>query len=319
MSLSREEIQVRLGIDSSQMQSQGAHAESYIEHLGQKMVTKLNRLIGVSIFHMALHLVQELLPTAEEFWDRIYGVEKGEDTKLDRLREKFHRLRESIEKATIAYEKSVFESAYKHESDTGKKKMLDREIEKNTAEQMKQSEKAKEARESASYWKKKGRDEDDFKRMQNKIAEAATADSEKLRLQIEYVKLTDQLTDLEEDIAKKKERQAEAARREAESNAKSAKSTYDKWQHATKSLAEAMAGDKPGVGDVDPSGAGHYEHIRGRSGLGSNRFIPNRLSAEDIRARDRADKIAELKDAAERTALVLEGFDEKGISFRAAQ
>lgn len=156
-------------------------------------------------------------------------------------------------------------------------------------------------------------------KMSKKADQAYEEENEKKKweLQREAATIKEEILSIEKEITDEHEKQLEKQRKLDEAEAKRFTRLLRDHQHALKNLQDAQALDKPGVGDIDPSGAGSWQHIPGRSGLGSSRFVPRTLTAEDIRIRDRNEKIAELKDAAQHTSDMLDKFYNEGFQIKA--
>lgn len=344
MSINREEIQVKLGIDNSQVGGGLAQAESalsrFADKVEHKFTKKLNKVVFGGLVGMAFHFAKELLPTAEEFWDWVYGVDEKNTSRTEKFLNRMRELRESVLKLKEAFEKKAEANFFDSLADPARAMYLKRHMEELTdsaVDAQKLMAQLEEKRDSMSPPRPtvafsldprtgfrrvipptEQQQNDYLKERQALTEKIAATDLRATQIAIDKVETEKKLRDVEREITKQKQQQAEAVSRQADAEGRKAKQAYDEWLLANKRLSDAMGPDRPGVGDIDPSGAGYWEHIHGRSGLGSNRFVPRRLTEEDIRIRDRAEKIAELKEAAERTAKVLEGFDANGIFIKAS-
>lgn len=108
MAINREEVQVRIGVDSSAVSAGMAKVSFQVNKFVQDTGKKLLSLAKANIWLAAADLLQQALPTAEEFWNRVYGVDEATTKKFQDSLSRLKTLRAELEQSKSQLAKAEF-------------------------------------------------------------------------------------------------------------------------------------------------------------------------------------------------------------------
>jgi hypothetical protein len=124
MASTREEVKIRLGVDGSQVNAGLMSVRQKINKFADDTQRKLASLFRANIYMAAANLLQGLIPTIEEFWEKFYGTDERsmENSKIanDRIRA----LVKTLKDAKAELEKTIADIAFKNANPEGKIKIL---------------------------------------------------------------------------------------------------------------------------------------------------------------------------------------------------
>lgn len=111
MAITREEVRIRMAVDSSALSAGMTTASAQVNRFVADTGKKLMSLARANIWLMGADLLRQALPTAEEFWNKIYGVDEASTKKYEETMNRFRSLRAEIQKTREALAKSAFDEA----------------------------------------------------------------------------------------------------------------------------------------------------------------------------------------------------------------
>jgi hypothetical protein len=111
MALSKEEISLRLGVDGRAISPGLAGASRQINKFASDSVKKLTSILKANVFIAAADLLRQLIPTAQEFWEKIYGA----DEESIRMADEAHQRIKNLAKQVRESRDSVILSEREHE------------------------------------------------------------------------------------------------------------------------------------------------------------------------------------------------------------
>lgn len=117
MALSKEEIAIRVGVDSRAISPGLAGASRQINKFADDSIKKLNSILKANVFLAAADLFRQLIPSAQEFWEKYYGA----DEESLRMADEAHARIKSLAKAIEDSRKSVEKAKAKDEFDKADK------------------------------------------------------------------------------------------------------------------------------------------------------------------------------------------------------
>lgn len=143
MAQTREEVTVALGVDNTQLASGLAQSESFMTNFADKIESKFTRKFNKllygglvsTFFNLIKQAMEELLPTAEEFWNSVYGNNDKSTSIFEARRKELRSLREELEKSLPLLEKFFADRKFKRADDGGKVEILNQKIDENRAAQ----------------------------------------------------------------------------------------------------------------------------------------------------------------------------------------
>ena len=303
MGMTQEELVVRLGLDSTRLNSGLRESEAQVTKFQKQIKQSMTGLLKTNIMGLWMEVFGQFRDQWDNLtkWmaDRLYSVtaEANRGGRLNAQADVWRQANKERWTAELAAAKEQNDLAKVRQAEA----MLGREVE---LEGLSPEARARRALEFA---------EADLKLLRGKInlqgtaLEMETASLAVAKQQLEISKLKRELTKSEEDSAKKKN---DLAREEG----KRAFDAYQDMRSAKSALDAALAESSQGA-----SSGGSWQHVSGRSGWGSSRFVPNRSNQDLTTRADQMKKIEELKAVFERSTKVLEGFDERGIQIKAAE
>lgn len=97
--LSQEEIRIRAGLDYSKVTAGLTDIRSQVFKLANDVPKKLYGLLKANLYVAAGSMIAELLPSWQELWDKVYGVDADTDKRLQDSAKNINTLRKTLEKA----------------------------------------------------------------------------------------------------------------------------------------------------------------------------------------------------------------------------
>lgn len=122
--LTQEEIRIKAGLDYSRVTAGLNSIRGQVNKLAADVPKKLTSLLKANLYASAAGIIAEILPTWQEIWDKVYGVDAEADKRLEESGKKLKNLRKSLkdsqDEITDIWKKSQMEGA----SPIGKAEML---------------------------------------------------------------------------------------------------------------------------------------------------------------------------------------------------
>lgn len=229
MSLTREEVSIQLGVNNTQLSTGLAQADgmvsTFADKVSHKFEKKFNKIFYGGLVGLAFHTFKELLPTANEFWDAVYGVGEGDAERFDQMRERFHKIAETIRGLKEKLEDLSDARILKHETDSGKDKFLSDKLAENyekQAELRQQEEAARKASIGAKNYAQQIEQQNpeaaeyQRQRSKDKMNEAAKFLEQRMQLEIKAASLEDKLEEHRAAVKKRHDEEVEANERTRE-------------------------------------------------------------------------------------------------------
>lgn len=139
MAITNEEVKIKLGVDGSQVGPALAGQSAVFNKFITGMKSQLMSLARTNVYLMAVTVIKELLPTAQEFWDSVYGVDEAGSERIRKSNENLRKLRQEVMTTKAALNKAFEERSLRDADNLGKEaifegKMADNQSEKARAE-----------------------------------------------------------------------------------------------------------------------------------------------------------------------------------------
>lgn len=111
----REEISFRLGVDSRAAITGIERIQNQITRFSNDAMKKLGSIFKANVFAAATDVAVQLLPTWDEIWNTVYGVDEKTTQRLQEQSENLRKIRDNLKKSAKeladAKEKADFEDA----------------------------------------------------------------------------------------------------------------------------------------------------------------------------------------------------------------
>lgn len=118
--LAAEQARAEMLMQSEAAGAQSALVSKTLSTLGSKAI----HLLKANLYLAAADLIYQLIPTAEEFWSKIYGVDPESTAKLQEQNDRLHQLRQNLKETMDAYKTSIRELQFGRQGETGKQEIL---------------------------------------------------------------------------------------------------------------------------------------------------------------------------------------------------
>lgn len=284
----REEVLLRMGLDQKPLQRDLKSVQGQFQLLSNRILKdsknftsqlsgQIMSALRTNVYLAGLTLLQQLLPSAEEFWDSFYGVGKGDDVRLDKMRARFTSLRQELAKLQESVAKTEWDKFFGKETDEGKLVM----ISKRMSEIRKEQEKLQYLIDRFGS----GAKPSDPVLREKWITMVAEARIKSLTLQEEMLKLTEKEEKVHENIAETKEKDREKQKRADKEHGQAIDRVRDAiiaQQQAARDLAQSTR-DRSGnsLEDIANSQEGFMRHNPRRF---RNEFVgpPGKQAAQEV-------------------------------------
>jgi len=122
--LSQHEIRIKAGLDYSKVTAGLTDIRAQVFKLAKDVPNKLSSLLKANLYTAAAGLISEALPSWDEIWNKVYGVDEAGTKRLEESTKRLRTIREEAQKAAQSLE-DAFKKARFQDSDTlGKRGML---------------------------------------------------------------------------------------------------------------------------------------------------------------------------------------------------
>ena len=122
--LSQDEIRIKAGLDYSNVTAGLTDIRAQVFKLAKDVPNKLSGLLKANLYTAAAGLVAEVLPSWDEIWSRVYGVDEAGTKRLEESNKRLRTIREEAQKAAQSLD-DAFKKARFQDADTlGKRGML---------------------------------------------------------------------------------------------------------------------------------------------------------------------------------------------------
>ena len=196
MALTQDEARIRIGVDTTQVQAGMQRASDYVNHFGDKMITKMNKLLAVNVWHEAIQLASEGIKKLTEMWiDFHYKIDAKEFARIEQQQKHFAALRAELSKTSAEYDKIAASDYFKRSTELGKQLILEEELAKNADAQMQADIERRTARDELAKAGDKSGEEH-----QRQISILAESETKLNRLGEERIKLEERLDAVREKI-----------------------------------------------------------------------------------------------------------------------
>lgn len=124
MAVHQEEVKLRLGVDASQISAGMAGVSRTIGKFVDDTGKKLMSLARANIYMMAIDLARQIIPTAEEIWNAVYGVDPATTAKFQEANERLHKLRKELEATKKSLHEGLRDFFFDTADQRGKQEIL---------------------------------------------------------------------------------------------------------------------------------------------------------------------------------------------------
>ena len=124
----KEEVRIRLGIDSEAVGKQAGLVGHSIESSLKKTAKGINKLIGFNLVSIAQNLLSEIGPAIEKFWENFYGTSPEQNRKYEEAMNRMHALRKEVLASRKAIDDAYSSRQYKNADNLGKEAILEGDI-----------------------------------------------------------------------------------------------------------------------------------------------------------------------------------------------
>jgi len=122
--LSQDEIRIKAGLDYSKVTAGLTDIRAQVFKLAKDVPNKLSGLLKANLYTAAAGLVAEVLPSWDEIWSRVYGVDEAGTKRLEESSKRLRTIREEAQKTAQSLD-DAFKKARFQDADTlGKRGML---------------------------------------------------------------------------------------------------------------------------------------------------------------------------------------------------
>lgn len=113
--LTQEEIRIKAGLDYSRVTAGLNSIRVQVNKLAADVPNKLGSLLKANVYAAAAGIIAEILPSWQEIWDKVYGVDADSSRRLEEQGKKLHKLRDMLKQSqkeiTDSWKKSQLEMA----------------------------------------------------------------------------------------------------------------------------------------------------------------------------------------------------------------
>lgn len=126
--ITQEEVKIRLGVDGSQVAPEmgkvGTVIGTTFERSMAKSLRSVKKLLTFNLTSMLLGLAKDLLPTADEFWEMVYGVDAESTKAYEEQNKRLHKLRDEVMNTRKSLEKALRGEFFDKGSERSKQEIL---------------------------------------------------------------------------------------------------------------------------------------------------------------------------------------------------
>lgn len=112
MATTKEEIAIRLGVDSRAAITGLERIQNQITKFSNDAMKKLGSIFKANVFAAATSLAQSLLPTWDDIWSKVYGVDEATTQKIQEQNDNLNRMIDNLRKAQKALKKGQEDAAF---------------------------------------------------------------------------------------------------------------------------------------------------------------------------------------------------------------
>lgn len=131
MAVTREEISIKIGVDSKAAISTLERLQMRVKKFANDAKRSFDNFLkggvigaGAALTSMLYKEMEQFLPWTQKFWDAVYGVNAETSQKLEQSADNLRRLRKETEAAAKALEDAQYKSLYDHSTNAEKLQML---------------------------------------------------------------------------------------------------------------------------------------------------------------------------------------------------
>lgn len=124
MAIQQEEVKIKLGVDATQINAGLAGVQRTIGKFVDDTGKKLMSLAKANIYMMAIDLARQILPTAQEIWDNVYGSDPASMARFHEASERLHKLRRELESTRDKLRESLRDFFFDRADPRGKQEIL---------------------------------------------------------------------------------------------------------------------------------------------------------------------------------------------------
>ncbi len=128
MALTQDEVKIRLGIDSRAIAGGLTGVSGQIGKFVEDTRKKFMSLARANIYLAAADVMRQIIPTAKEFWDKMYGTDDQSNQRIQAFQENMRNLRKGVQDAQSALAKHVEDFYFKKASPLDQVNLLDEQL-----------------------------------------------------------------------------------------------------------------------------------------------------------------------------------------------
>lgn len=254
--ITQEEARVRIGVDGTQVAPGLQRITTYIETFGDRVGKKLTSLISANLWMSAANLaamaLESLIPTAEKFWDEIYGNSPAASDAFAKTAARLRTLRESISDLEKSVADKEWQRNFKGETPEGQTAMLDEKIIANAKAQAI-------AKKELEHWKMvkaQFRPGEFTDTQEQAVEEMGKAEEKLLTLQVQSLDLAGQQKEVEDKKLETKKEEEKLAQDAREAEAKNWRDRMDREVLLGNQMQRTRAAEfTPTLGQLSDAGS----------------------------------------------------------------
>ena len=131
MALTSEEVKIRMGMDSTALRAGMASSSQFVEKSLKAVSSKAVSLLKANLYLAVLDLFAQIVPSAEEFWGRIYGTDPDSMAKHQQALENIRKVKDALLTDQERLAKAERDARLKNADENGKVAILEGEKEAN--------------------------------------------------------------------------------------------------------------------------------------------------------------------------------------------
>lgn len=119
-----EEIRIKAGLDYSRVTAGLNSIRSQVNKLAADVPKKLTGLLKANLYTAAAGIIAEILPTWDEIWNKVYGVDEASTRRLEETSKRLRSVRAEAQAAARAVEDAISKARFEDADTLGKRDIL---------------------------------------------------------------------------------------------------------------------------------------------------------------------------------------------------
>lgn len=128
MALSKEEIAIRVGVDSRGVAPGLAGARRQINKFADDSIKKLTSILKANVFLAAADLLRQLIPSSQEYWENFYGATEEQIRQSDEAHARVKALSKAVAESRMTVGEAVRKEHFERAPFEEKQQMLKEDV-----------------------------------------------------------------------------------------------------------------------------------------------------------------------------------------------